>query len=228
MTQARDEVGDLHPRQLPPFTWFCTLGNFDLQLLALVEVLRRHAKAARGDLLDLGRRIVTIRFRMEMCGIFSAFTAVRLCPDAVHRNVQRFVCLRTKRPKRHAGRHKTFANRCDAFHLIQWHWRSKRFNCQQITQMDRRICLHPCRILFPQVIACPITGRLHHMHRLCFPSVGFPRFPGFVKSPHWKKVRLTRPSIVMNFHGFFLHPAHTNARNATDKTREIFRAHCAG
>src|SRR5437660_1555960 len=52
MPQARDQRRHLVPRQLPAFPRLRPLGHLDLELVRTHQVLRRHAEAPRGDLLD--------------------------------------------------------------------------------------------------------------------------------------------------------------------------------
>ena len=42
--------------------------------------------------------------------------------------------------------------------------------------MNGRVGLHALTILFPQIIARAVTRRLHHVHCLCFPRMGFASF----------------------------------------------------
>ena len=76
MAQAGDQIGDLHPRQLPALTGFGPLRDLDLQFLAGIQILRRHPKAARGHLFDLGRGVVAVGFGVEMRRVLAAFAAV--------------------------------------------------------------------------------------------------------------------------------------------------------
>ena len=87
MAQTGDQIGDLHARQLTAFTWLRPLRDLDLKLFTLVEIFRSHAKAARSNLLDFRRWIVTIGFGVKMRGILAPFAAIRFGPDTVHRDV---------------------------------------------------------------------------------------------------------------------------------------------
>ena len=110
MAQPCNQIRDLHAGQLATFTGFGALCYFNFQFLAVIEVFCGHTKATRGHLFDLSRRIVAIGFRNKMRWIFAAFTTVRFRTNAVHRNIQGFMRLRTQSPKRHAWRHKTLAD----------------------------------------------------------------------------------------------------------------------
>ena len=87
MTQARNQICHLHARQLTTFTRLGTLCNLDFQLLAMVQIFRCNTKATRCDLFDLSAWVVTIWFWREMCGIFTTFTTIRFCTNAIHRHV---------------------------------------------------------------------------------------------------------------------------------------------
>ena len=87
MAQTGDQIGDLHARQLTAFTWFRPLRDLDLKLFTLVEIFRSHAKAARSNLLNFRRWVVTIGFGVKMRWILAPFAAIRFGTDAVHRDV---------------------------------------------------------------------------------------------------------------------------------------------
>ena len=82
--------------------------------------------------------------------------------------------LGAQRTKAHARGDKAFADCGNAFDLFEWHSLSKGFEIHQVAQVDRWVCPHALGILFPQLIAGAVTGRLHHVHGLRLPGVGFP------------------------------------------------------
>ena len=110
VTKARNQICHLHTRQLTAFTRLGTLCDLDLQLLAMVQIFRCNAKAARCDLFDLGAWVVTIGLWCEMCGIFTAFTTIGFRANTIHRHVERLMGLGAKRPKAHARRDKALAD----------------------------------------------------------------------------------------------------------------------
>ena len=72
---------------------------------ALIEILGRHAEAARGHLLDLRAHRVAVRQRLVAVGLLAAFAGVRLAADAIHGDGERGVRLAADRAERHgAGR----------------------------------------------------------------------------------------------------------------------------
>ena len=78
MPQLGNHLGHFKAGQLSAFAGLGALRDLDLKRLAVVQIFRRHAKAPRGNLLDLGRRIVAIRLRLEVLWIFAAFTGMSI------------------------------------------------------------------------------------------------------------------------------------------------------
>jgi hypothetical protein len=58
--RSRDHLGDLEAGQLAALAGLGALGDLDLDLAAVVEVLGRDAEAARGDLLDRRVGVVAV------------------------------------------------------------------------------------------------------------------------------------------------------------------------
>ena len=94
MAQLRDQFRHLEARQLPAFAGFRTLRDLDLDLLAVIEIFRGDAKPPGGDLLDRGGRVIPVRPRNRARRVLAAFTRIRACADAVHRNRERLMRLR--------------------------------------------------------------------------------------------------------------------------------------
>ncbi len=59
VTQLRDHLIDLMPRQLTALARLGPLSDLDLQYLCINQIVRCHAKASRGNLLD-GRIALTV------------------------------------------------------------------------------------------------------------------------------------------------------------------------
>ena len=76
MPQTSNKVRYLHTGQLAALAGLGTLGDFDFKLFALVQIFGSHTETARRHLLDLGRRVIPVRFRHKMRRIFAAFTRV--------------------------------------------------------------------------------------------------------------------------------------------------------
>ena len=93
MAHARDRRVDLVAGQLAAFAGLGALRHLDLHHVGVDEIFRRHAEAARGDLLDRRAHRVAVRHRLEAVGFFAAFAGVRLAADPVHRDRERGVRL---------------------------------------------------------------------------------------------------------------------------------------
>mmetsp|Transcript_7117 Transcript_7117/g.11628 ORF Transcript_7117/g.11628 Transcript_7117/m.11628 type:complete len:375 (-) Transcript_7117:1930-3054(-) len=226
MAQTGDQVGDLHSRQLATLAGLGPLGDLDLQLFALVEVFGGHAKAARGDLFDLGRRVVAIGFGVEMRGVFAALARVRLGPNAVHRHVQGLVRLRAQRAQRHARCHKPLADRGDAFHLFQWDRFAHGLDVHQVAQMDRRGRLHLGAVLLPHLERGIVAGHLQHMHAGRFPGVGLALGARLIEPADGQHVGAI-PAQRMNLFGLGLDAGDANAADAAGHAGEILGTHGA-
>ena len=138
MAQARDHFGDLKAGQLPTFTGLSTLGNFDLNLTALVEILRRHTEATRSHLLHRAVGIVAIGERLIAFTVFTTFAGDGLGTNAVHRHVQGAVRLWAQGPQRHARRVKALADFVQALNAFQGNRLASCLEVQQVAQLDRR------------------------------------------------------------------------------------------
>ncbi len=103
MAQLGDELGHLEAGQLPAFAGLCALRDLDFDLVAGVEIFRRHAKATAGDLLHPGIGVVAIGIGLIARAVLAAFARHRLGTDAVHRDGQRGVRLGGNRPQRHGA-----------------------------------------------------------------------------------------------------------------------------
>ena len=223
MAQPRNQLGHFHARQLPALTGLGTLGNLDFQFLAMVEVFRRHAKAARGHLLDLGRRVVAIGLRREMRRVFAALATVRARADPVHRHIERLVRLGAERPQRHARRDKALADRRHALDLFNRDRLAQRLDRHQVAQMNGRIGLHRRAVAFPELIARLVAGGLQDMHRLRTPG----RFPRLVEPADGQNILRPAPAFAVHLFQLGLNTAHADAADAAGQTGEIFRAHGA-
>ena len=92
---------DLVTRQLPAFTRLCALRHLDLDIVGICEILSRHTKAARGDLLDAAAHRVAVFHGLETEWFLAAFTRVRAPANTVHRNREGRVRLMADRAKAH-------------------------------------------------------------------------------------------------------------------------------
>ena len=141
MAQPGNQVGDLETGQLPALAGLGALRHLDLDFLAGVEILRRHAKAPRRDLLDHRIGIVAILIRREALAVLTTFAAHRFGADAVHRDGQRFMRFGRQCPQAHAGRDETLADFGDRFDFFDCDCLG-RHEIEQVTQRDRRLFAH--------------------------------------------------------------------------------------
>ncbi len=228
VAQPGDQLGHLHARKLAALAGLCPLRDLDFQLFTGIQVFGSHTKAARGNLLDLGRRVVAVGFRQEMRRVFAALAAVGLGPDAVHCHVQRLVRLGRQGAKAHARSHETLSDRGDRFHFLYRHRLAQCLDVQQVADMDRRVRPHRGRILLPQIIAGPVASRLQQVHRLRFPSVLFARPPRLVKAANRQHIAAAQPATGVNLFQLLLNAVQADARNPAVHAGEIFGHQGAG
>ena len=93
MPHLGDRRVDLVAGQLSALAGLGTLRHLDLDHVGVDEILRRHAEAARGHLLDGRAHAVAVGHRLVAVGLLAALAGVRLAADAVHGDGERRVRL---------------------------------------------------------------------------------------------------------------------------------------
>ena len=223
--QLRDQLRHLDPRQLPALAGLRTLGDLDLQLLAVVEIVRRHPEPPARHLLDLGARVVAVALRRVVRRVLAPLAGIALRADPVHRHVQRLVRLGAQRAQAHPRRHEPLADRGDALDLVERHRSRHRLEIEQIAQMDRRARLHRLGILLPDIVRPPVTGRLQDMHRPRLPGVTLARAPRLVEAADRQhRVAAAEPEVV-HLLDVPLHAGDADAGDPRQHPREILRHH---
>ena len=114
--QAGDELVHLVCGKLTAFARLCALGELDLQVLRGAEILDRHAKATRSDLLDCA-----VLLGAEAFGILAAFAGVRHRAESVQGEGDRLVRLGRERAERHRTADEVVDNRIyglDVFYTL--------------------------------------------------------------------------------------------------------------
>src|SRR6185437_10911325 len=79
-------------------TRLCPLGDLDLQLVGIDEIVRRDAEAAGGHLLDGALPRIAVRQGNEAGFVFPALARIRPATDAVHRDRECLVRLLLMEP----------------------------------------------------------------------------------------------------------------------------------
>src|SRR5436305_5513363 len=92
----------LWPGSWPP-SGLGPLRHLDLQLVAVDEVVARHAEAARGDLLDRAPPPVAVRLALVAHRVLAALAGVRFAADPVHGDREVLVRLAADRPEQHGA-----------------------------------------------------------------------------------------------------------------------------
>ena len=91
----------LAPGQLAALAGLRALGDLDLELLGVREVVRGHAEAAGGDLLDRRAAPVAVSLARVAARVLAALARVRAAADPVHRDRERLVRLGRERAEAH-------------------------------------------------------------------------------------------------------------------------------
>ena len=96
---------DLLARQLSALAGLGPLGDLDLKIVGVDQVLAGHPETARGHLLDRAPSQVAVLVGREPLGVLSALSGVRPSADPVHGDGERLVRLGRDGPVGHgAGR----------------------------------------------------------------------------------------------------------------------------
>ena len=107
VAQARDQFADLVSGKLAALAGLGTLGDLDLQLVGVDEVLRGHAEASGGDLLDfvVAQRDDALVVAVGRVGrrVFAALAGVGARAQHVHGDGDGLVRLGTERAQRHGA-----------------------------------------------------------------------------------------------------------------------------
>ena len=114
VAQPGDQAVDLAARQLAALAGLGALGHLDLQHLGIDQVLRGHAEAAGGHLLDLRALDGAVAGR-----VFTALAGIGARAQAVHRLGQGLVGLRRQRAQGDAGGVETLEDVLQRLDLVQ-------------------------------------------------------------------------------------------------------------
>src|SRR3984885_5953015 len=101
MAHAGDYVVDFVAGQLAAFAGFRALGDFDLQVVGVDQVVRGYSETRRGHLLDGAAAEITVGVGLESLFILASFARVGASAHAIHRDRQRFVGFLADRADRH-------------------------------------------------------------------------------------------------------------------------------
>ena len=134
VAHLRDRRVHFHARKLSAFAGFRALGDLDLQLAGVDEIVRGHAEAAARHLLDGGIARVAVAV-VEIAGrIFAALAGVRFTADAVHGDGERLVRFFRNAAIRHRPGLEPLQDALDRLDFIDAHRLGGRAEIHQTTQ----------------------------------------------------------------------------------------------
>ena len=121
-----DELVDLESRELAALAGLSALGDLDLELVGVGEIIAGDAEASRGDLLDgrafgLGRS-VGVLLEGEARGVFAALAGVGTPADAVHGQGEGLVGLGGERAQGHRAGAESFDDLGGGFDFFEGEW----------------------------------------------------------------------------------------------------------
>ena len=223
MAQLRDQLGHLEAGQLAALPGLCALGHLDFDLAALVEILRRHAETAGGDLLHRRVHIVAIGQRTIPRTVLAAFSGHGLCADPVHRDVERAVSLRRQCAERHAGRYEALADLVDRLDLRERNGRAGSFEIEQVSQLDRIARMHRVDILAIDRIVAAVTGSLQRVDQVAVERVQFVRCAQAVETANGQRDHILIERLLVTHQRVLLEAGKAEARDAARHAGEIIR-----
>src|SRR5260221_9830081 len=120
MSYPADPFVNFVTRQLSAFARLRPLRHFYLKLTRITEIKTGYTKTAGSNLLD--RRIfpISVFFTEETGFVLTAFTAIALASNPVHRDRQRTVRLVRNRTKRHGTGCKAFEDILFRLYFAEW------------------------------------------------------------------------------------------------------------
>ena len=127
--------------ELAAFARLGALRHLDLQIVAVDEILARHAEAGRRHLLDRAAAPIAVRIFLVARRVLAAFAGVRLRAEAIHGNRERFVRFLTDRPVRHCAGRKALDDRLDRLDLVDRNRRGHGLQLEEPAERRARAAL---------------------------------------------------------------------------------------
>ena len=140
MAHARDYFIHFVARQLAAFAGLGALGDLDLQLVGVHQVVGRDAEARRSHLLDRATPPVAIGIACKALFVFPALAGIGLPADAVHRNGQRLVRLFADGPERHGAGGEALHDFPGRLHFFDRHRLLRQLELHQAAQGAQSLC----------------------------------------------------------------------------------------
>lgn len=110
------------------------MGDLDLDVIGIDEVLAGDAEAARGHLFDGAAAQVSVRIGFEARGIFAAFAGVGFGAHTVHGDCERLVRFLADRAIGHRAGREALEDRFRRLHFFQRDWIFRQLEFEQATQ----------------------------------------------------------------------------------------------
>ena len=172
VARGRDPRVHLGSGKLSTFAGLCTLGELDLQVFSVDEVLRGDPKAPGGHLLDGG----TTLWVMQTLRRLASFTGVGLAAQTVHGNGESLVRFLRDGAVRHCARLEALHDLRDVLHLFDGNRLTVRLEVKEATQGHQlgALVVNESGVLLEDLVLARTRGVLQLEHRLRVEQVQFP------------------------------------------------------
>ena len=127
--------------QLSALAGLGALGDLDLDVIGIDEVLAGDAEAARGDLFDGAAAQVPVRIGLEARWIFAALAGVGFGAHTVHGDRERLVRFLADRAIGHRAGREALEDRFRRLHVFQRDWIFRQLEFEQATQRRQVLVL---------------------------------------------------------------------------------------
>src|SRR6202158_4968094 len=196
MPYSRNLRIDFVTGKLAAFAGLCPLGDLNLQLSSVNQIVTGHAEASRCNLLDGAVSRITVCINEVTRWIFSAFARVALAADAIHGNGQRLVRLFADRAVRHRSGLEAFDYFIDGFNFINGNRFTLRLEFHQTSERAQtlRLNVDQLAVFLKHFVAARATGVLKFVDGLGVEQVIFAFTPVAILPPSIE-CRLTDWSI---------------------------------
>ena len=226
VANLRNPRVDLVAGQLAALAGLRALRHLDLDVVGVDQVLARHAKAARGHLLDGAAARIAVGVRDIARRVLAAFAGIRLGADPVHGDGERLVRFLADRPERHRAGREARDDRLDRLDLVERQRLRRVLELEQAAQRREALALvvHRFRVVLEDAVLPAARRVLQLEHRVRIEQVILAVAPPLVLAapfevglgdrPRRERLQVTPPH-------FLGYDRDANAADARGRAREV-------